>query len=207
MARYTQRMGTGLVWGGLMACAFALAGCGAAEREGFAVDGGDADDAGVRPDAPTVRDPQVPLTEAGVASDGGADANVEPCPIGVTRCHDYRQERCVDPNAGWTDLKTSECCVDETRFTYSSTTAAVTDAKTTLQWKRVEGTNGCASPWRYARLAEIKTLMLGKGACSPDADRRFFSDPTFCDTYGTDCINMTNGTIVPNGTGERICVR
>lgn len=193
-----------------MACA--LTACGSAESSdavGFrGVDSGDDPVSRPRPEA---KDASVDASAAD-ALDGGATPlpptdSGPACPIGVTRCFEYRQERCIDPDVGWSNLGTNACCLDESRFTYSSTTGAVTDAKSTLQWKREDGSNNCASPWRYARLLEIKTLLFGAGACSPDSDKRFFSDPSFCDTYGTDCINMSTGKIVPNGTGERLCVR
>lgn len=203
-------MGTGrLVLMGLMACALTACSSESADVGAFGV----AADAGAdaRPLNPDPDDAQAKTQDAAAAvadSSSAADAvAIEACPIGVTRCHEYRQERCEDPAAGWSNLKTQTCCVDEARFRYDIASMSVSDSKSMLSWKRVAITENCTGTWRFARLAEIRTLEMGLGACSPASDRRYFSDAVICDRFGTDCLDMTTMKIVPNGTGESFCVR
>lgn len=193
---------------GLWACALAACSSESAEVGGF----------GVAADASDERPRPIAADDAGSDASRSADAagdslsvtessTPETCPIGVTRCHEYRQERCEDPAAGWSNLKTQTCCVDEARFRYDIASMSVSDSKSMLSWKRVAITENCTGTWRFARLAEIRTLEMGLGACSPASDRRYFSDAVICDRFGTDCLDMTTMKIVPNGTGESFCVR
>lgn len=202
MARYTQRMGTGLVCGGLMACAFALAGCGAADEmpnagvargdAGSDVGAGDAgtqtddDDASASVDA-NARDSGVTTDDAGDAPDvGAADAGASdsgPADSGSSvdaSADSSSQDAARDAAA---DSAPSFPCSDNGRFTVSSTTAL--DSTTGLTWERAasalinhsQATTRCAGlgqGWHVPTAVQLRSIVRVEAGCSQAIDAYAF---------------------------------
>lgn len=173
-------------------------------------DGGVAedDDAGARP-SPAEDGGAIGIGVARDAStDAPSDVGTEACPIGVTRCFEYRQERCVDPDRGWTDLKTQDCCKDESRFTIDGT-GAWKDSKSGLTWRTNRSYTPCRDGFREATLREVQTLLIGVGSCVPALDSRIDAMLRACVGNTNECLDLTTGELEETGAGQRtfFCVK
>jgi len=155
--------------------------------------------------------------DSSVAPDSGAslaDANVEgsvdagqqdsaaACD-GSSRCANYKHEQCS--GGVWTTVNDDVCCRDS-RFGITGGGFTMTDTTTGLEWLRAGGRTdmysiaeahcptSALSGGHLPTLAQLATLVIGTGTCSPPVDHNVFTYLFVGPTYATDgCFDIGLG--------------